>query len=66
MKLTLDCLLSNKYIVRRWYMSKSTVSNSIKKMVDQCVITKCITTHSLCYTVKNITFLNVRIWTHTI
>jgi len=35
------------HIVRRWHMSKSTLSKSLRKAVDQCNITKRVTAHTL-------------------
>lgn len=37
----------NPNVVRRWYMSKSTLSKSIRRDVDQCDITKRVTAHTL-------------------
>ncbi|WP_373033823.1 integron integrase [Sulfurovum sp.] len=34
-------------VVRRWYMSKSTLSKSLKRAVNQCNITKRVTAHTL-------------------
>jgi len=41
---------SNPHIVRRWHMSRSTLSKAIRKAVDQCGITKRVTAHTLRHT----------------